>query len=39
MSLMLIMETIRLWWARFLLEHADLAARNERFLAELPWRE
>ncbi len=39
MSLMLIMETIRLWWARFLVEHADLVARNERLLAEFPWRE
>ncbi len=39
MSLMRVMETIRLLWARFLVEHAAMAAINERFVAELPWRE
>ena len=39
MSLLLIMETTRLWWARFLLEHSDMAAKIECFLEDLPWRE
>jgi hypothetical protein len=38
MSLTLIIATTRLLWERFLVEHADMAAKVECFLEDLPWR-
>jgi hypothetical protein len=39
MSLLLIIEATRLLWGRFLAEHAEMAAKVECFLEEIPWRD